>query len=44
VYFKDIIGQHEAKAKLLSMFADNRIPHALMLDLFTNQIVGTKIK
>jgi DNA polymerase-3 subunit delta' len=31
VYFKDIIGQHEAKAKLLSMFADNRIPHALML-------------
>jgi len=31
VYFNDIIGQHEAKAKLLSMFADNRIPHALML-------------
>lgn len=31
MYFNDIIGQHEAKAKLLSMFADNRIPHALML-------------
>jgi DNA polymerase-3 subunit delta' len=31
VYFKDIIGQQEAKTKLLGMFADNRIPHALML-------------
>lgn len=31
MYFNDIIGQQEAKAKLLSMFADNRIPHALML-------------
>lgn len=31
MFFKDIIGQQEAKAKLLGMFADNRIPHALML-------------
>ena len=31
MYFKDIIGQQEAKTKLLGMFADNRIPHALML-------------
>ena len=31
MYFNDIIGQQEAKAKLLSMFADNRIPHALMI-------------
>ena len=31
MFFNDIIGQPEAKAKLLGMFADNRIPHALML-------------
>jgi DNA polymerase-3 subunit delta' len=31
MFFKDIVGQPEAKTKLLGMFADNRIPHALML-------------
>ena len=31
MFFNDIIGQSEAKVKLLGMFADNRIPHALML-------------
>lgn len=31
MFFKDVIGQPEAKSKLLGMFADNRIPHALML-------------
>ena len=31
MFFKDIIGQPEAKTKLLGMFSDNRIPHALML-------------
>ncbi len=30
MYFKNIIGQASAKAKLIGMFSDNRIPHALM--------------
>jgi DNA polymerase III subunit delta' len=31
VFFNNIIGQPEAEAKLIGMFADNRVPHALML-------------
>jgi len=30
VFFKDIIGQAEVKERLLHMFKDNRVPHALL--------------
>ncbi len=41
--FKKIVGQKPVKEKLLNMLQDGRVPHATLLEIFTDHGVGTLI-